>query len=408
VVVIAPHPDDEALIAEGVLQRTLHEGRRAAVVLISNGDKGCGRDGFEREAETIAALGKLGLREDDVHFLGYPDGYLAVLGPRPLPPVERRDSEGHCVAGATTYAARGAHHHSEHFDRTGEPALYTAQALVEDLASLLARLQPRDVYVPHPIDSHPDHAATYVFFRRALDRLDAAPRIVHRAVVHAEGCWPAADCGHFFTPDLPIGVLPAPLGGYVLSERLPVDARQKLEILSLYRSQIGADPTANWLAAFARPFEPFAPERLVRSAHGWVRESAQGAAATELYVSLAPAGMATITASGPGRVDDLELTVTNDALELSRLSSAGIERVGRWSLAGKPPGVVRVRVDPRPDDGGITELSFYGPDGFIGEAVLPALFQRAVLRKVPGSSAPQAGSTTPPAPAEGWSTPSGG
>ena len=85
-VVVAPHPDDETLIAAGILEAAGAHGGRVAVIVVTNGDFTCERDGHVRQGETVAALAKLGVAEEDIHFLGYPDGWLAELGDEPLPP----------------------------------------------------------------------------------------------------------------------------------------------------------------------------------------------------------------------------------------------------------------------------------------------------------------------------------
>src|SRR4051812_48996156 len=64
--VIAPHPDDEVLIAGGVVARARAEGRKVAVAIVTNGDFTCARDGHLRQDETIAALASLGVKEDEV------------------------------------------------------------------------------------------------------------------------------------------------------------------------------------------------------------------------------------------------------------------------------------------------------------------------------------------------------
>jgi hypothetical protein len=66
-----------------------------------------------------------------------------------------------------------------------------------DLESLLRRLRPQWLYIPHPGDDHPDHWATYCFTTAALEELrDAAPRAgswadpqVFTFLVH-RGDWP--------------------------------------------------------------------------------------------------------------------------------------------------------------------------------------------------------------------------
>jgi LmbE family N-acetylglucosaminyl deacetylase len=272
IVVVAPHPDDETLIAAGVVSAARARGERVAVVVVTNGDFTCERDGHVRQGETVAALAALGVAEEDVHFLGYPDGWLAELGDEPLPPIARRAVDGSCRKDTGTYAERGASHHDEHTARTGAAGAYDARSLEGDLTALLARLRPRDLYVTHPLDSHPDHAATYAYVRRAIDRLGASapPPRVHRAIVHAGPCWPngrgtTEPCPAIVTHDLgsPVPLLPDPYASYLPPERIAVpDAARKLAAIGAYRSQLGDDPDHDWLTSFARADEPFWPETL--------------------------------------------------------------------------------------------------------------------------------------------------
>jgi LmbE family N-acetylglucosaminyl deacetylase len=261
VLVIAPHPDDEVLLASGVMAKAIREGRRVAVIIVTNGDYSCERDGYLREAESIAALQVLGVAEADVHFLGYPDGALAQLGEAPHAPMEHRDAIGQCVARTGTWADRTAGRFDEHTARTGSPAEWTAESLTGDLEALLTRLQPREVYLPHELDEHPDHSMTYVFFRRALDRVKVAPTVVHRGIVHAGECWPS-DCVRYFTPSLETPALVRPAE---LSERVAVDPLLKLAAIQKYVSQLSP-----WLTSFARKDEVFFPESYVRKEGRWL------------------------------------------------------------------------------------------------------------------------------------------
>ena len=262
--VIAPHPDDEVLLAAGAMARAVEQGQRVAVIIVTNGDYSCERDGYLREAESVAALKELGVKESDVHFLGYPDGALSKLSDTPLSPMEHRDEVGQCVARTGTYADRAAGRIDEHTKRTGTPGEWTSENLTGDLAALLTRLKPREVVLPHKLDDHPDHSMTYVYFRRALDRVETAPAIVHRGVVHAGECWPS-DCSAYFTPSLPSPALPGKLAGQKPSERLSVNPMLKLSAIEKYRSQLSP-----WLTSFARKDEVFFPEKYSRKGKKWV------------------------------------------------------------------------------------------------------------------------------------------
>jgi LmbE family N-acetylglucosaminyl deacetylase len=308
--IVAPHPDDEVLIAAGVIERTRAAGGRVAVVVVTNGDYTCERDGNVREGETVDALALLGVSERDVHFLGYPDGYMAKLGDAPLAPEERRDRSGACVTATGTYASRGEGGADEHSRRTGAPAPYTIDAVEGDIAALLARMRPRDVYVTHPLDEHPDHAATYARLRGALERIDGPLPRIHRAIVHAGPCWPNGNgrtepCPAVVAaPRAALAPLPAPYAAYAAPERVGVpNPEGKLAAIGRYRSQLGADPAHDWLVTFARAEEPFWPEELVRTGRARVDRAATGAVDAKT-VSLGPAAREATAGAYTLRLDD--------------------------------------------------------------------------------------------------------
>ncbi len=170
--VIAPHPDDEALGAAGIIYREVHKGNDVRVLFITAGD-GFVQDaeryylllhvtpeeylhlGYERQLEAQHAMAHLGLRAQDVICLGFPDG--------------------------------GIDHLLLHFDETepfkspttGESfvpyiniptykMLYTGKNLLELLGQELKAFQPDILVTPLLIDQHPDHWATSAFATLAL------------------------------------------------------------------------------------------------------------------------------------------------------------------------------------------------------------------------------------------------
>src|SRR3977135_1741355 len=79
VLIVAPHPDDEALFASGIIYQAHQRGLNVKVVLATNGDCQFPTIGPVRQQETVAAMGLLGLAPEDVIFLGYPDCGLNQL-----------------------------------------------------------------------------------------------------------------------------------------------------------------------------------------------------------------------------------------------------------------------------------------------------------------------------------------
>ena len=137
---IAPHPDDEALACSVILQKAVRAGAAIRVVYVTDGDNNPWpqrvlerrwrlspsdrkRWGKLRRSEALAALHVLGIHPSDVQFLALPDQGLTDL-------------------------------------------------LLRDCNSTLARLtqviddwSPTDILVPSPSDIHPDHNAVAVMMR---------------------------------------------------------------------------------------------------------------------------------------------------------------------------------------------------------------------------------------------------
>jgi LmbE family N-acetylglucosaminyl deacetylase len=368
--VVAPHPDDEVLMAGGLMAAMRRAGRVVSVVIVTNGDLGCGRDGFVRESESIAALALLGVAEDDVVFLGYPDGYLAQFGSRALGPVQRVGVDGVCAPASTTIARRGRHGRDEHTDRTGEAGTFSAPSLVADLRAVMERVKPAAVVVTHDIDDHADHAAVAVFTRRALEDIGQGS-LVLRSIVHLGACWPQGSqrrgpCpGTPFQPTTPMPPLPPPFGNYVPQLRVPTSLAtqdgpgRKMAAIAAFVSQTGPAPTDDWLASFARLDEPFFPVQLAAAAAGTlVRVAAAGDAAGGVVdvshrLVLPPSSTAPLRADVVNAAGVVVGTIAVPAAELQ--TGAG------WTLAAQH----------RPDDGGVVEITVRRDGEFMGLVVDP-------------------------------------
>src|SRR5579884_3536308 len=98
ILVIAPHPDDEAIGCAAVMLRALQNRQRVGVVLVTNGD-GYGQAAAAvskkpearlepadflrlariRQQHSVDALSKIGVRREDLISLGYPDSGLKAI-----------------------------------------------------------------------------------------------------------------------------------------------------------------------------------------------------------------------------------------------------------------------------------------------------------------------------------------
>ncbi len=171
--VLAPHPDDETLCCGGLIQQAVRTGVPVRVVFFTNGDnnewsffvyrkhpvlfpravRGMGQ---VRHEEALAAVKLLGLSPNQVTFLGYPDfGTLYIWkrhwGDRP--------AYRSMLTRATAVPYASAL-------RPGAP--HKGEEVLHDLTTVLREFRPTKVFVSHPADKMPDHAALYLFTRVAL------------------------------------------------------------------------------------------------------------------------------------------------------------------------------------------------------------------------------------------------
>ena len=213
VLVFAPHPDDEALMFSGIIHGALQRGEDVKLVMATNGDFPGVSAGYARQIETVNAMAVLGLQENDIMFLGYPDSGLKTI-------YDLYPNAGDAftsVAGQTqTYGNRGLGRADYHTYRFGTPGRYNRATILADLESILGEYQPAHIFVTGPYDRHEDHAVIHTYLLETLSRLTSRyptyKPVVHRTVIHGgnDFLWPAkADPAVDFTePPASSSVLP--------------------------------------------------------------------------------------------------------------------------------------------------------------------------------------------------------
>lgn len=179
VLIIAPHSDDEAIGCTGVMLRAVERKERVGVVVVTAGD------GFPKAAAALAkkdeqrlnaedfialaalrqkhslqAMQRLGVKDDDLMFLGYPDGGLGKLyAAKDETPYRQPFTDK-----VETYGPVAADYHR----RThGRPAPYLRASVLDDLTEIIKVRRPKNVYVTGEADTHGDHRATFFFTRDA-------------------------------------------------------------------------------------------------------------------------------------------------------------------------------------------------------------------------------------------------
>lgn len=260
--VFAPHPDDEALGAAGLIRRVVAAGGSVHVVLMTSGD--AFSEGVEsethvrrlgprdyrgygdlRERETIAAMRLLGVDRAHLLFLGFPDGGLCLIASKYL------SAKAHAFR--SPYTDRIAPEESEQIIRG---TAYRGVDIRRELEDILIAYRPTIIALPHREDRHPDHCATSIFVREALEDVATSSRLapqVLQYLIHYDA-WPSSDEARDVALRAPSGIPPTS-GEWRTLMLTPSEAAAKRRALEAYTSQwlvIG-----ELLRAFERPNELF-------------------------------------------------------------------------------------------------------------------------------------------------------
>jgi LmbE family N-acetylglucosaminyl deacetylase len=155
--IVAPHPDDDAIGAGGLIQRAVASGARVRVVFATDGENNAwpqrvmhrkllirkddrARWGAMRRGEALEALARLGVENDAARFLGFPDQKIAVLA------------------------------------RAGCPKIHAA------LKEVIDDFQPTLIVSPSSRDLHADHRALAYFVHRIAG--ESTPIVTY--VIHGD------------------------------------------------------------------------------------------------------------------------------------------------------------------------------------------------------------------------------
>jgi LmbE family N-acetylglucosaminyl deacetylase len=199
--VFAPHPDDEVIGCATVILRAHERQQRVGVVLLTNGDgypaiaaviakkpidalapEDFLRLGAVRQQHSVTATARLGVNRNELIFLGYPDsGLQAIYESTEGAPFTQKFTKKAATYGVT----QGDYHSTAH----GEPAPYLKVSLIGDLAEIIRKSRPREIYVTNETDKHPDHRAAFWYVRDAA-RAAAYGGPIFTYVAHGQG--PAA------------------------------------------------------------------------------------------------------------------------------------------------------------------------------------------------------------------------
>ena len=262
ILIIAPHPDDEALGTSGVIQSALEAGASVKIVYLTHGDHNeiaaifyqkkplllksdFIKSGRAREAEALKAMSALGIQEKELLFLGYPDFGTMMIW---------KKHWGN--SGPFTSFPTGIRKVPYENDFSYENP-YLGDSIVSDFEKILLLVRPTHVFVTPPFDLNSDHRAAYLYFNLAWLGLEEklTPPKVYLYPVHVPK-WPAP---RKYLPDRPL----EPPAHIERGEQLewtscllkPEQVIKKKEALGQYKSQIAY--SRNFLLSFVRKNEIF-------------------------------------------------------------------------------------------------------------------------------------------------------
>ncbi|MFB3881734.1 MAG: PIG-L deacetylase family protein [Armatimonadota bacterium] len=337
VLVVAPHCDDETLGPGGMLAAAARSAAAVRVVLVTSGDGfhygaerlfrerqvsplDYVRMGLDRQRETIAALGELGVARRDVAFLGYPDGGTDELWTAYWDPQHPYTSPD------------ALDNHSPYPDALTPFAPYAGRSALDDLKKILAEFRPTVIFCPHPNDEHRDHWAAYCYTAAALYELGMLESVKVRLYLVHRGDWPRPRGLHRHLPLLPPGELAKLNARWVA---FPLDAaaeRAEYRAVLRYRSQLLV--MRSFLFSFIRTNELFGEMpwgRLRRVSSGVITQGGDSREWDRL---------------GPAILDPPEAHRIGPAADLLRVYAAaqGGRLLVRVELAGAPARDVEYRL----------------------------------------------------------------
>ena len=265
ILILAPHPDDEAIACAGVIQEALKKGARIKIVYLTNGDhnqlafivyekrlvfrKGeFIHMGEVRRQEAQKAMAGLGLKPENLIFLGYPDfGTFAMFS--------RYWASQKPFKSLLTRMTKVPYPENYSYGRD-----YTPRNILSDLEDIIENYRPNKIFVSHPADTNGDHRSFNLFLSVAMWNLEGKiplPKIYAYLVHHTD--WPLPRKYH---PELDMSA-PEDLkdAGRWLSFGLSPEAiERKYNAIGEYKSQ--TESSAFYLFSFARKNELF--QRLPR------------------------------------------------------------------------------------------------------------------------------------------------
>ncbi len=206
IVIFSPHPDDETISCGGYIQRANENKSIVFIVLITDGNRRHKK--LIRYEEFRKATSLLGVNEENLIFLNYPDGKL--------------------------------------FKYKNE--------LTEDFFEIIENLKPNKVFIPVSYDNHRDHKISGEILREVLSNFENIK--IYQYLVHHD-YFPQPlkyDPNLYILPPLSTLNLHSKWYKFDLNEK---EIETKRDAVFIYKSQISKIPLKEMLPSFIRRNEIF-------------------------------------------------------------------------------------------------------------------------------------------------------
>lgn len=261
VLILAPHPDDEVLGPGGIIQKAKEMNLPVRICFLTYGDANqmsfyhyykrpvvdpekAKEQALIRHNEALKADQILGVKPEDIVFLGYPDLGIVKIW------YNHWDEKKPFKSMLTRAEAVP-------YDNAFNPgSLYKGENILEDIKKVIADFKPTKIFISHPADQHPDHRGYYLFTQVAVwDLINSINVSVIPYVIHHDGeGWPSPH-GYY-----PSEILPYPdgLAPLIAWKSYKLDSKEednKFEAAKAHKTQYDYD--TKYLESFIRKNELF-------------------------------------------------------------------------------------------------------------------------------------------------------
>lgn len=258
VLIVAPHPDDEAISSGGLIQRVEKEGGKIYVLYLTYGDHNevafmldekrmittpslNQKMGQIRRKEAENGMKFIGVPQDHLYFLGFPDnGTLKIWE--------------YYWDNNKPYTVHSLNSNKVPYKNAYKPgAPFTSNAILQEVKDIIKKTHPDIIILPHPYDYNNDHRAAYLFTKLALIELKdlKTPKLYLYLAHHRHWPIPLRYLPYFY-------LYPPP---YIQNlywrrfELTPEEEINKKRLIYFYRSQFR--PKKYYLLSFVRQNELF-------------------------------------------------------------------------------------------------------------------------------------------------------